>query len=170
MPQLHQLAEALHARQRIFAEHVARGMVGSAAYVKAGYSERGAETGASKLLRNPKVAAYLGALQQQASDDCRWSKRDAMDYLLKIAETPVGEIAPDHPLCQEHREGTEHTGSVVKMPDKLAAIRQLSAMCGWNQPERVQHSIGGLEQLRDLMREAMEPELIEAEARVVEDD
>ena len=27
----------------------------------------------------------------------------------------------------------------IRMPDKLAAIAQLSKLCGWNEPEKLEH-------------------------------
>lgn len=128
----------LNARQRRFVQFVADGMPAGQAYTRAGYFSKGAaaDTGASRMLRNVQVAAAVDALRAQANEDCRWKRKRAMDYLVDILETPIAQVSPNHPLCQEFQAATARSGAKIKMPGKIDAIRELARMCGWYEPER----------------------------------
>ncbi|MER9450157.1 terminase small subunit [Mesorhizobium sp. M0254] len=56
-------------RHERFAQGLARGLSGKAAYVEAGYTSNGnaAEVGAAKMVRLPKVAARVAKLQAEAA-------------------------------------------------------------------------------------------------------
>jgi hypothetical protein len=56
---------------------------------------------------------------------------------VEILETPIGEVDKLHRLAQEFRD-TEDC-SQVKLPSKADAMKQIAAMCGWNDPEK--HSL-----------------------------
>lgn len=56
--------EKLTPKQKLFvSEYLANGLIATKAYIAAGYAEKGAEVSASKLLRNPKVAAEIAKRQ-----------------------------------------------------------------------------------------------------------
>jgi len=41
-------------------------------------------------------------------------------------------------LCQSYKVTPE--GREIRMPDKLRAVEQLAKLCGWNEPEKLEHS------------------------------
>ena len=130
----------LSTRQRKFVEIHATGVPAGRAYEQAGYKARGAsaDSAAAKLLRNDKVSEYLAKLQAEASEDCRWTKKRAMDYLCDILETPIGEIDISHHLAQEWQEGTDSVGAKIKMPGKMDALKKLCDLCGWDAPRKTE--------------------------------
>lgn len=135
------MARGLTQQQRTFCELYASNMPAGRAYEQAGYKARGkkADESASRLLsRNAKVQAYVEEIQAQTSEDCRWDRKKATDFLCDILETPIGEITPDHQLAQEHQYGTENTAEKTKMPGKLDAFDKLAKMCDWYTPVKVE--------------------------------
>ena len=66
--------------------------------------------------------------------DSASSKRDeAVQYLVEILKTPIGEVTVDHRLAQSY----DAKSGKIELPNKLGAMQLLAKMCGWNEPERV---------------------------------
>lgn len=100
-------------------------------------------TQASILLSDPKVSERVSELRKMAEEALErrlgWNKEKALTYLVEILETPIGEVDQDHRLAQEI--GYDSEGQMkIKLPSKSDAMKQLSAMTGWNAPEKVEHS------------------------------
>ncbi len=131
---------ALNAKMLKFAQLHVDGLSNGPAYEQAGYKARGnaAEVNGCRLLKHPDVAAEVERLKQEAAQDCRWSRKRAMDWLCDVLETPIGSITKNHVLAQEHQEATKRAGARLKMPAKVDAFRELAKMCGWYEPEKHQ--------------------------------
>lgn len=103
----------------------------------------------------PEVAARIEHLRQlnaQALEVRHEFKREtAIDYLVSILQTPIGDIDERHPLCEGRRFG--RNGTVFWMPSKLAAMDLLCRMMpGWLAPVRGEMSASpeAIEMLRAL--------------------
>lgn len=134
----------LNPRQRLFCEIYVSGRPAGRAYEEAGYDLKGAraDESASRLLRtNVKVAKYVAQLREQSSEDCRWTRKRALDYLCGVLETPIGDIGPDHVLAQEHQAATDRAGERIRMPAKIDAFRELAKMCGWYEAEKTENKL-----------------------------
>lgn len=134
----------LNERQERFCQLVVSGRPHGRAYEEAGYKAKGdfADQCAARMLsRNAKVKARVAELKSENASGCRLSREQAMSFLCDIIETPVGEIDPNHKLAQEYREPGETTAAMIKMPAKLDAFDKLAKMCGWYEPEKIQHSV-----------------------------
>lgn len=57
----------LNQRQEIFAQEIALGKTQESAYIAAGYSEKTARVGASKMLTNPNICARVQELQTETA-------------------------------------------------------------------------------------------------------
>ena len=79
------------------------------AYKRAGYTGKGAEVSACKLLRNPNVSARVAELSAEA---CEKADISASRVLKEISEIAYYELEPS-PL------------SVIRAPDKLKALDML---------------------------------------------
>lgn len=133
----------LSAMQRKFVEIHASGVPAGRSYERAGYKARGsiADQKASRLLAtNGKAKEYLEELKEEASEDCRWSKKQAMDYLVDVLETPIGEVDTQSKFAQSHQEGTERAGEKITMPGKMDALGKLISMCGWEAPKKTENT------------------------------
>lgn len=133
----------LNERQERFCQLVASGRPHGRAYEEAGYSAKGrsADAQAAKLVAKGNVQARIAELMKENASGCRLSREQAMAYLCDIIETPVGDIDPQHKLAQEYREPGETTGGMIKMPAKLDAFKELAKMCGWYEPDKIEHSV-----------------------------
>lgn len=94
------------------------------------------------LLRDIKISSRVEELQKLAETTLEkrlgWNKEKALTYLVEILETPVGEVDQDHRLAQEVKDTED--GKQIKLPSKADAMKQIAAMCGWNEPEKIKHS------------------------------
>ncbi|MEZ0389543.1 MAG: terminase small subunit, partial [Verrucomicrobium sp.] len=119
-------------RHEQFAQRVAAGEGQAAAY-QAVYTRSSLSTARScsnDLMKRPEVQARVTELKAAAAESAVFDLQKAVAYLTEIIETPVGEIADDHRLCQEYTR-TERSGTVterVKMPGKLDALEKLAKL------------------------------------------
>lgn len=109
--------EVLNEQQREFCRLVARGLSGTAAYMKVyGCGEKSAESGASRLLRNAKVKAELKALRAAADRRAVMDRQERMERLSQAAED-----------CQR----------LGKYGDMVRNIAELNRMDGAYEPEQL---------------------------------
>jgi len=71
----------LNHRQRLFVTYILEGETGKSAAIRAGYSEKTAESQASDLLRNPKVARMLESRLRRLESRSELSIRDVIAEL-----------------------------------------------------------------------------------------
>ena len=109
---------ALTAKQEAFAQALADGMTQADAYRKA-YSVREATTKsvhelASKLAKNAKVASRIDALKGKLEEKALWSREKSVAVLAEIA-----------------------AGIESRAGEKVAAVKELNAMHGFNEPAKL---------------------------------
>ncbi len=133
----------LSKRQKAFADFyldgLERNVAAGVAYVRAGYSNNGAAEGASRLLKNDKVADYIAAEQERLSERSRVKKWQVLEFLSDVITTPVGDVDENSALAQEVTRdeiGEETVRTKIKMVGKIEAIDRLARMLGWNEPEK----------------------------------
>lgn len=139
-------------RQRRFAELIVSGETAKTAYFGAFprcRSPKTAETEGCKLLKNPKVAAFIKELRGEVAELVKSNlvaeKSEALEFLTKVLRTPIGEIDKTSVLGQEFtvdQINEEVIRTKVKMPDKLRAIERMAKMLGWDEAEKHQHEAG----------------------------
>lgn len=138
----------LNARQQSFVNEYLVDLNGKAAAIRAGYSPRSAESIASELLRNPKVAASLAEAQAARADRVRVTADDVLRELSRLAFAdpakcfgPDGRVLPIHEMPPEARaalaglEVEEHpeTGATTRKMkgwDKVRALELLAKHLG----------------------------------------
>ena len=60
------------------------------------------------------------------------AQAEAVQYLVEILKTPIGEVTVDHRLAQSY----DAKNGKIELPNKLGAMQLLAKMCGWNEPEK----------------------------------
>lgn len=142
----------LSKRQKDFADFYLEGLerntAAGVAYVRAGYSQNGAAEGASRLLKNDKVAAYISAEQERLSERSRIKKWQLLEFLSDVITTPVGEVDENSALVQEvtrDEVGEETVRTKIKMVGKIDAVDRLVRLLGWNMPEKIE--VDGVQEL-----------------------
>lgn len=133
--------DGLSPRQRKFAELFLCGpkgepMPAGRAYEAAGYASRGdaADVCASKMLRTPKVAAFVKRRRREIAEAAQIEKWELIDFLTRGLLTPVGDVNAKSDLAQEVQ--VDEAGMKIKMVGKLECAKQLATLLQWNAPEK----------------------------------
>ena len=80
----------------------------------------------------------------------RWELSDeAVQYLVEILKTPIGEVTVDHRLAQSY----DAKSGKIELPNKLGAMQLLAKMCGWNEPEKheIEHGYKAQQELVEVI-------------------
>ncbi len=129
--------DGLNHRQRIFADLYLAGHFANKAAIHAGYSAENASRIATRLLKTPAVAAYIAGERQRLASESFYSRRLLVDWLWKVIHTSIDDVREGNNIVQEitTREAAGTLTRRIKMVNKLAALRQLARMQGYDKPE-----------------------------------
>lgn len=115
------MSEKLTAKQEKFAQCVFDGMTQVDAYREAYGGENATaktlQENASRLAKNSKVLARVAQLRQQVEEKALWTRLDSVQALADIAR-----------------------GGEARANEKVAAIKELNAMHGFNAPQKIEHA------------------------------
>lgn len=127
-------------QRRVCIELLKPGMNQRKAYYAAGgtaKSDTAADTSVSQIVSNPKVRAYLDAMQQAAVRSAIMEKDEMLELLTQMARTPLSDLVEwaRYPIASDMMTGevTEwQTGwrikpSVEQDPAKMGMISELSS-------------------------------------------
>ena len=79
------MPKELSAKQKLFAQGVAKGLTQEKAWIKAGYSNTKAKQAASRAMAtNVYLKEYIAELQKPAEDDIRLTAEKAHEELLSL--------------------------------------------------------------------------------------
>ena len=131
-----------NARHEKFAQLIASGKTATQAYKQAGYLAKGhgAETAASRLLRNVEVLSRIDVLRRKTEAKLELSREKLAKHLWKVIFTPISEIGEGSPLVQEITNTTDKEGKTtqrIKCLGKIESARLLCDMQGWKEPEKI---------------------------------
>lgn len=120
----------MNERQKRFAEYYAQSGNAARSAVKAGYSEKYANTNASKLLQNTTIQEYIKQLSEKAQDERIMTAKERQALLSDIAmdndNTASDRIKAVDTLNKMTGEYTVKVDTTVKTSTKLADVfRQL---------------------------------------------
>ena len=143
------LANTVHERfaQLLALKHLSQ----SAAWLEAIGPQRAAKTSipavaahANRVAKKRNVVARIEEIQAQNEQECRWNRRQLLDFYIDILERGAGSLKPDDRLCQgverttvEHHDSKGRLIRVVStqrmiMPSKVEAAEGVRRMCGWD--------------------------------------
>ena len=71
------------------------------------------------------------------AEKCQLSRDEAVQYLVEILKTPIGEVTADHRLAQSY----DAKSSKVELPSKLGAMQLLAKMWAGRAPEATRSSM-----------------------------
>ena len=121
-PEQQALADKLTNLQRGVVLGVVAGKSQRQAYYDAGgraKTDLSADATVSELLSNPNVRAFYDSLIANVAEKAIWTREDSLRTLAEIAS------------------GSDENG---KTSDRVAAVKELNAMGGWNSPTKVDHT------------------------------
>jgi hypothetical protein len=98
---------------------------------------------------NESVAARIEELRARNAEKCQLSRDEAVQYLVEILKTPVGEVTADHRLAQSY----DAKSGKIELPNKLGAMQLLAKLCGWNEPEKheIEHGYKAQQELIEVI-------------------
>ena len=129
-----------NSRHEKFSQGVASGLSGSEAYRQvAGAAARNADVIADDLMNRPGVRERVAELKEANSRKATLSREQTIEFLCSVINTSAAKVEANSPLVQS--AGFVDGKLVrIKIPDKIAAVRELTKMCGWAQPNRIELS------------------------------
>ena len=151
---------SLNPRQKRFAELYHRYGNATRAYGEA-YDAPKTEQGSfpawvssdgNRLVRNEKVRAEVERLKGESASLATMTRDEAINFLIEAITTPIEEIGPDSPLCEEYEvkpDGTIKTKSV----SKLGAMKELARITGMNAPQEITVKVDPLVSLLGQIRD-----------------
>jgi 2-methylaconitate cis-trans-isomerase PrpF len=74
------------------------------------------------LRANESVAARIEELRARNAEKCQLSRDEAVQYLVEILKTPIGEVNADHRLAQSY----DARSGKIELPNKLGAMQLLA--------------------------------------------
>lgn len=92
---------------------------------------------AYRTLRIPIVVEFIAKLRGDSAALADMSREETLDYLISAITTPIEDIGPDSPLCEEYEvkpDGTIKTKSV----SKIGALKELIRLTGMAAPKRLE--------------------------------
>ncbi len=104
----------LNPKQEAFCQGVASGLSLTQAYIRAGYSEKGAGQGGERMLKNVDIANRVAELRAKVEEKMTY-KRET--YLETLRERFM-ELPPENPTCAKYGE-------------------MLAKAMGWNEPDKI---------------------------------
>jgi hypothetical protein len=98
---------------------------------------------------NESVAARIEELRARNAEKCQLSRDEAVQYLVEILKTPIGEVTADHRLAQSY----DAKSGKIELPNKLGAMQLLAKLCGWNEPEKheIEHGYKAQQELIEVI-------------------
>ena len=93
----------------------------------------------NRLVKNEKVRAEIDRLKGEVSSLASMTREEMADYLFQAISTPVEDIGPDSPLCEEYEIKPDGTIK-VKGVSKIAAAKELMRLTGMEAPQKVEVS------------------------------
>jgi hypothetical protein len=93
---------------------------------------------ASRLATSAKLAARVAEIKAENERECRWGRKQLLDFYCDVLERGAGTLKPDDRLCQgvERVTTTQGDRTVTKerllMPSKVDCADGLRKMLGWD--------------------------------------
>jgi hypothetical protein len=70
-------------------------------------------------------------------EKCEMARAEAVQCLVEILKTPIGEVTSDHRLAQSY----DAKSGRIELRNKLGAMQLLAKMCEWNDPRSTSSSM-----------------------------
>jgi hypothetical protein len=137
-----------NSRHELFAQAVASGKSASEGYRQSGANGKNADVHAARLMVNDGICQRVAELKAAQSQKSELSRDQVRQFLTEVILTPAGKVDEHSRLCQHYKVTPDIRE--IRMPDKLRAVEQLAKLCGWNEPEKLEH--GADNELMELLK------------------
>ncbi|MCL2282496.1 MAG: terminase small subunit [Fibromonadales bacterium] len=110
-------------RQRKFVEYVIQGHSGTRAVVMAGYSEKGADVRASKLMKNEEIKAAIDKAHEEIRKETKWDKARLINSIERVIESALNSCGESRPNESAALKGYELIGRYIKVEEEASSDR-----------------------------------------------
>ena len=135
------MAVLKNSRHEKFAQAVASGLSGSEAYrqVVGAVAGKNADVMADQLMDQHGVRERVAELKEANSRKATLSREQTIEFLCNVISTSAAKVDADSPLVQS-AEFVDGKPVKLRIPDKIAAAKELVRICGWAKPNRIELS------------------------------
>ena len=85
------------------------------------------------------IRERIAELKEANSRKATLSREQTIEFLCNVISTSAAKVEADSPLVQS-AEFVDGKPVKLRIPDKIAAAKELTKMCGWAQPNRIELS------------------------------
>lgn len=105
------------------------------AYARSGYKpDRGH---ASRMAANGNITARIEELTRETAQRASMTRADLVDWCERVLRAKPSDASADSDICETVMT---KMGPFTKLCDKGGAFDRLVKLCGWNEPEKHEHS------------------------------
>ena len=153
-------------KDEAFAQGIASGLSHAEAWRKATGKTNNADVNCDKLLGKAGIKERIAELKEANSAKAALSREQTIEFLCNVISTSAANVEVDSSLVQS-AEFVDGKPVKLRIPDKIAAVKELTKICGWAEPNRIELSATDtLAEFISSIREAGGPrQLAEAERR-----
>ena len=101
------------------------------------YTGKEADGNAANWMNRPGVRERVNELKEANSRKATLSREQTIEFLCNVMSTSAAKVDADSPLVQS-AEFVDGKPVKLRIPDKIAAVKELTKMCGWAQPDRIE--------------------------------
>ena len=133
-------------QQRVFCEHLNRGMTATEAARKAGYSESYANREANQLLDKPQIIAYMDKLRAESRSESVADGKEVREYLTAVLRGDIQDVATGG-------KDLDYIETPMPAAERTRAAQELAKLDGLYAPTRVDVKVA--EYSRDWLKQAL---------------
>ena len=117
------------------------GLSGSEAYrqVVGPAAGKNADVMADQSMNEHGLRERIAELKEANSRKATLSREQTIEFLCNVISTSAAKVDADSPLVQS-AEFVDGKPVKLRIPDKIAAAKELVRVCGWAQPNRIELS------------------------------
>jgi hypothetical protein len=134
------VASLKNVRHEKFAQCVASGLTGADAYRQVmNYTGKEADGNGANWMNRPGVRERVNELKETNSRKATLTREQAIEFLCNLITASAAKVDMDSSLVQS-AEFVDGKPVKLRIPDKIAAVRELVRVCGWAKPDRLELS------------------------------
>ena len=101
------------------------------------YTGKEADGNAANWMNRPGVRERITELKEANSRKATLTREQAIEFLCNAVNASAANVEADSSLVQS-AEFVDGKPVKLRIPDKIAAVKELVRICGWAQPARVE--------------------------------
>jgi hypothetical protein len=126
-------------KDEAFCQGVANGLSNAEAWRRATGRTNNADVHGAECIVKNGIKERINELKEANSRKSTLTREQVIEFLCKAGTASASNVEADSPLVQS-AEFVDGKPVKLKIPDKIAAVRELVKICGWAQPARLELS------------------------------